>query len=451
MDSATPIDAVGEMEAHFDRLAQHMHALCGSTAVWTLALQAEASDFVRFNHAAIRQPGHVVQIETTVRVVDGRRHASRAVALSGVYDEDALRLSNAVAELRALLPSLPEDPYLALNTQAQTTRRVERSAALDARAMVEDIVTAARGDDLVGILSSGSITSGFASSNGVQHWHEIDCYDFDFSLHREGGEAVKTSRAGRAWDRDGYLTTLERARHDLERLSRPARRIAPGRYRAYFAPTATAWLLGIMNWGGFSAKEQRTKRSSLTRLANGEAHFHPQVNLTDDLTTGHAPAFDQQGFVRTTPLPLVVNGRFAHAVTNARTGAEYGITHTGADAEQSVALTLGAGDLPLNDAVHVLGDGLYINNLWYLNYSDRVNARVTGMTRFATFWVEGGVVVGPCEPMRFDDSLFSLFGDGLEALTRERELIVDGSSYTFRSTKTSLAPGLLVKGFNLTL
>jgi len=136
---------------------------------------------------------------------------------------------------------------------------------------------------------------------------------------------------------------------------------------------------------------------------------------------------------------------------SARTAAEYGLTPTGADDELAVALSLAPGDLPMADAAAALGDGLYINNLWYLNYSDRANARATGMTRFATLWVENGVAVAACEPMRFDASYFDLFGEALQALTRERELIVDTSNYGFRSTNTVLAPGALIAGMDFTL
>ena len=42
-----------------------------------------------------------------------------------------------------------------------------------------------------------------------------------------------------------------------------------------------------------------------------------------------------------------------------------------------------------------LGRGVYIANLWYLNWSDRTACRMTGMTRFATFWVQDGEVQAP--------------------------------------------------------
>ena len=110
-----------------------------------------------------------------------------------------------------------------------------------------------------------------------------------------------------------------------------------------------------------------------------------------------------------------------------------------------------AGTLPEADALAALGAGLYIGNLWYLNWSDLPAARITGMTRFATFWVEDGRIQAPVSTMRFDDSLFDLFGEQLEALTAERQLRLSASTYGERQTLSSLLPGALVKRLQLTL
>ncbi len=73
------------------------------------------------------------------------------------------------------------------------------------------------------------------------------------------------------------------------------------------------------------------------------------------------------------------------------------------------------------------------------------------MTRFACWWVEDGVPVAPIEHLRFDDSIFSLFGAQLEALTSERELIPDTSTYEGRSLSTAEVPGALVREMRFTL
>jgi len=73
------------------------------------------------------------------------------------------------------------------------------------------------------------------------------------------------------------------------------------------------------------------------------------------------------------------------------------------------------------------------------------------MTRFATFWVEGGKVVAPVDVLRFDDTLFRMLGDNLEALTTERELLLSSSTYGSRMLTSATLPGALMSELNFTL
>jgi predicted Zn-dependent protease len=98
-----------------------------------------------------------------------------------------------------------------------------------------------------------------------------------------------------------------------------------------------------------------------------------------------------------------------------------------------------------------LDTGLYIGNLWYGNWSDRNACRMTGMTRFGTFWVEHGELARPLAVMRFDDSFYRLFGDALAGLTKERELRLSADTYEGRSTASALLPGALISSLRLTL
>jgi predicted Zn-dependent protease len=109
------------------------------------------------------------------------------------------------------------------------------------------------------------------------------------------------------------------------------------------------------------------------------------------------------------------------------------------------------GSLPQGEVLHELGTGLYINNLWYLNFSDRPACRMTGMTRFATLWVENGEIVAPVNVMRFDESIYRVLGQNLLGLTRERDLILDSETYGSRSTRSGRLPGAIVDEFAFTL
>ncbi|MDM8562212.1 metallopeptidase TldD-related protein, partial [Candidatus Marithioploca araucensis] len=72
-------------------------------------------------------------------------------------------------------------------------------------------------------------------------------------------------------------------------------------------------------------------------------------------------------------------------------------------------------------------------------------------TRFATFWVENGEIVAPLNVMRFDETLYHIFGDKLMALTAERELIIETDTYEKRSSRSARLPGALVEDFTFTL
>ncbi len=112
---------------------------------------------------------------------------------------------------------------------------------------------------------------------------------------------------------------------------------------------------------------------------------------------------------------------------------------------------MAAGDLEPSETLAALDTGLRVGNLWYLNFSDRPAGRITGMTRFATFWVEGGRIVAPVVPMRFDDTLYRMLGDNLVDLTRSRELLLDPSTYGERSTASARLPGALLRALKFTL
>ena len=76
---------------------------------------------------------------------------------------------------------------------------------------------------------------------------------------------------------------------------------------------------------------------------------------------------------------------------------------------------------------------------------------MTGMTRFATFWVEGGTVVAPVDVLRFDDTLYRMLGANLEALTAETEFMLDSDTYGERELRSLKLPGAMVSEIEFTL
>jgi predicted Zn-dependent protease len=317
----------------------------------------------------------------------------------------------------------------------------------------------AKGRDLVGFYAGGTIYRGFANSLGQRNWHEVDSFNFDWSIYRKAeqatsegrDQAVKTSYAGFGWSPVDFAAKMQRASEQVELLALPVRKVEPGEYRVYLAPRALVDIVGLLSWGGFSARARQTKQSPLLRMQEGQM-LSPQVTLTENIGEGVAPAFQSEGFIKPPVVTLISNGKLGDALVSPRSAKEYGLATNGAHGGESPeSLEMAPGRLEDAKLLEALGTGLYISDLWYLNFSDRPAGRITGMTRFATFWVENGRIAAPVTPMRFDDSIYRILGESLVELTRERELLPDSSTYGERQTSSARVPGALLKQLRFTL
>lgn len=440
------------MRKDFEQLATAVCVQDAAVDRTMLHWAAEASDFIRFNHAQVRQATHVEQRYGTVSVVRGARQATVCISLSGDLEADTQALLAERKRLIEELPLVPEDPYLLLPEDINDTERDAAGRLPDARQVIDAVALYGRETDLVGFYAGGPIARGFADSRGQRNWHRVESFHFEWCLYRSGDKAVKSSYAGTMWDETALAARMSAAREQLALLGRPVKTLAPGEYRVYFSPVAVADLLSTLSWGGFGHKDLQTGVSTLIRAHRGQSKFNEAVTLVEAAGEGIAPRFQPDGFVKPASVTLVNGGEVAQTLISPRSAREYGVPANGANADETPdSLAMAGGALAAADALEALGTGVYISDLHYLNYSDRQACRMTGMTRFACFWVENGRIVAPISVMRFDDSLLRMFGVGLVALTHDAELVPDNSTYGQRALRSVTAPGAIVEGFRFTL
>src|SRR5919109_1511799 len=440
------------MQDYFYALADATTESLHGDEFYTCTFHAEDSDFVRFNRSAIRQAGSVVQRFLTLDLIHDRRHAAAEIALSGDFESDRTRVSQLLTELRGQLPYLSEDPHLLYATTVHSTVQRGGDRLPDRTDAVNAVLDAGSGRDLVGIYAAGGIYAGFANALGQRNWFESFTVNCDWSLYYERDKAVKTSYAGVAWEPTVFARKVAEAIAQLEVLKRPPHVIPPGRYRVYLAPAALYDILEMLAWSGFGLKDHRTKQTTLLKMVEEGVQLHPAVTIHENTRDGVSPNFQAAGFIRPDQVTLIEAGVFRHCLVSPRSAKEYDVPTNGAsNAEAPEAVEMATGDVPRDDVLRRLDTGVYINNLWYLNYSDRPACRITGMTRFATFWVEEGVIQAPLSVMRFDETIYRLLGEHLMGLTAERDFILDSSTYHERSTGSSHLPGALVEQFNFTL
>lgn len=439
------------MQDYFFWLADVLTGLLQGAEVFTCAFSGEDSDFVRFNHNQVRQAGHVSQRSITLDLIEDRRHALAEITLSGQPETDRARLKAWMEELRAIRAQVSDDPFLLYATEVHSSTRAPPNPRLTGAEMAEQVIHAGQSRDLVGLLASGAIDAGFANSFGQRNWHRQYSFNVEWSLYLHTDKAVKTRYAGFVWQGSAFVAKMRTALEQLAILERPAHRITPGQYRVYLTPAALGEIMNLLGWGGFGLRAHRTATTPLVRMVEQGARLHPRVTVSEHTAAGVAPDFQTAGFIRPPQVTLIEQGVYRDCLVSPRSAMEYEVAGNGAEADEAPqSLEMAAGVLPVTEILQTLDTGLYIGNLWYLNYSDRNAGRITGMTRFTTFWVSHGEIQAPVDVMRFDDTLYHLLGDRLLGLTAEQEFLWDSSSYGGRSSRSHRLPGALVGGMNFT-
>ena len=283
------------------------------------------------------------------------------------------------------------------------------------------------------------------------HWFETDTFSFDFSLITKEERMVKGTFAGNNWDQLRYESYMENSIEKLKLLERNSVKIEPGNYRTYIAPAGVSDLIDMLSWNGVSESSIQQGQSALIKLKNKD-RLSSCFSLEENFSSGFVPRFNGVGEVSPKVLNIIDNGILRNTLISSRTAKEYGVNSNYADdGEYLRSPKMAAGDLDETDILKSLDKGLYLSNLHYLNWSDNLGGRFTGMTRYACFWVENGEFVAPIENMRFDDSIYNFFGQNLESVGSQLEFIPSVGSYNSRSIGGNMCPGVLLDSFKLTL
>ena len=440
------------MRAYFQKISEYLFNNLETNEILILNFDAEQTDFVRFNHAKIRQAGNVNQATLTLSLILKRKSLNSIIRLSLDYQKDSVLLLRTLHYLRREIPELPHDPYLMYERNINSFDMDASDNALNAFDMTSSILDSCSSLDMVGILSSGVMMKGFSNSLGQFNWHENQSFNLDWSMYTKSGKAIKQNYSNHAWDEKTFHSLIDESKQKLSVIDNKEYAIKPGEYKVYLSPSALNEIVDMLSWGGFSYKANKIGSSPLHSMMKGEKKFHNMVTFTEDLTNGISPKFHSDGFVKPALTELIVDGEYKTSLISPRSALEYSVNHNAAEYYESpVSINLKEGSIQSDKILNNLRDGIYISNLWYLNFSDMNKGRITGLTRFGCFKVTNGEYQGPINTMRFDETVYNIFGDKLVGLTNNKQLLIDSSTYEERSTHSSTIPGAIVDDFKMTL
>ena len=441
-----------DWQVHFERVAEDLFGRLGEGEHLSLSLSGEDSQFIRVNGARVRQTGQVSDARLSMELIHDERRCSGSLTLSGDGSEDAILAREELQRLREEVRQLPRDPYIVMPVGGLRSDSRHAGQLPELERAADVLLPAMQGADLTGIYAGGRIWRGQANSAGSRHGFVSDSFSMDYSLLDPEERMVKGTYAGSEWDDEAWSDHVAQSARQLSQLDKPLQRIEPGRYRCFIASAGVADLLGMFSWHGLSEADMQTGESAFLRMREEGLSLSPKFSLAEDFRNGLHPRFNDIGELAPEHLDLIREGQLVHTLVSSRTAREFGVESNHADeGEYLRSPVMATGDLPEADVLKALDTGVYLSNLHYLNWSDVAGGRITGMTRYACFWVEKGEIVGPIANMRFDDSFYHFFGEQLEAVTEEARVNPEVGSYGGRSLGATVCPGILLSEFALTL
>ena len=442
------------MREYFSSLCRYLNSQISLEENWLAWMEGEKTEYCRFNRGLIRQCGELDKNTLTLTLTKNHKQTTAIQTLTMIPAEDRDALGRLLRVMRTNLKSTPEDENYQWCDQPACSRLSTVPGGFCGRAVTRDILETVSGTDMVGKLLSGWIYRAFGSSQGHHHWFESHSFSVDYSVFVSADKGVKDQYTGTEWDKEYFRQRFALVKERAELLKQPAKDISGGEYRVYLAPFA---LHSIFSRIDFSARMYHENNSWLNGFYSGKPLFNPGVSLNYRTDTGLVPAFQKQGYIRPTNTLLIENGVGKQLIAGPKTAEKYSVPFNGGEERSILGLVdppdymeMKPGTLAQQDICNQLGDGLYISNLWYLNWSEKSQARMTGMTRYACFEVRNGQLAQPINPVRFDDSLLSILGDKLEALTAERDTLSDAYSFYQRNPGGFVLPGALIDGMTFT-
>ena len=440
------------MEKVFNLLNEQLFGILKGEEYLVTSFSGENSQFIRFNNASIRQTGLVDDANVGLKFIANGRTCHGAFTVSGNQNIDFQRGVAEIKRMRKESEEIPEDPYLVLPKNLGSSNEIKKSNGLNFDDSVDALIPVMEGIDFVGIWVNGKMYRGNANNLGQRHWFETDSHCLDYSLVSSSHQMVKGCFAGNDWDQKSYEAYINDSKKKLEIMNRKPVQIDKGEYRTWFEAAAVADFLGMFSWNGISEASLRQGCSGFGRMRHEDVRLSSKLSLSEDFSPGFCPKFNSEGEVSGDSLILIKEGKLENSLVSSRSAKEYNLESNFAESGEYLrSPKMAPGNLNQGEVLKELEKGLYLSNIHYLNWRDKSGGRITGLTRYACFWVENGEIVAPIKTMRFDDSFYRFFGDQLLEVEDKLTVVPETSTYESRSLGATTCPGILVNSFALTL
>ena len=402
---------------------------CSGDEVLLANFAGEDTDFVRFNNSDVRQAGSVDQRRLSVDLIEGQRHAGGSLQLSGDRSDRRRPPRRAARPTARAACARRRRSVPALQHRAAVDR-AHRSAARipDARRRRSAEIRAAGTGPRPRrhLRRRATRSSGFANSLGQRNWFQSSTFNLDWCFYLRADKAAKNLYAGFDWDDDAFAAqgrlvgpTARRRSSATRSTSRRATTAPTSRPRRW---TNSCQLLVVLRRVRTAGPRDQADTAA-ARCSPTTPRCRRCVNITRghrrrrraELPVGRVPptrrgATDRRG--RATPTRSCRRARPRSTACRPTAPSDGEYPRVGGDRARARSRPTASARRSTPGSTSATS-GTPTSR-------DRAACRTTGMTRFATFWMDDGEIVAPVNVLRFDDTAYHLLGDQLEGLTDDR-------------------------------
>jgi len=177
-----------------------------------------------------------------------------------------------------------------------------------------------------------------------------------------------------------------------------------------------------------------------------EKVFPENVTITDDPHHPDLINFDYNGDGHIyNKLPIIQNGVFKNFFVDNYYGRKLKMEKNGAEGE---ALVMDTGDKELREMIGSVKNGLYISSLHYMNFINRKETSITGLTRDGTFLIEDGKITKVVNNLRFTENISDII-KGITEIENKSYTIPYSSNYGEFGINSARMPHVKVNGFKI--
>jgi len=407
------------------------------------------TDFLRFYQSQINYNISKTSISLSTTIYKGKKSYSFSLK-----DPTKEILQNKIDDVLKLIDQLPEDPDfvdleddLSKTAEKEKTNNIER-VSLDKKIdILEKLSKAVEPYDfkIYGTFICNYRTLHIVNSNGLNK-REISSpiYLECKAVNQKNEVTVLEAYGGERFDNFNEEEFTSNLVEKVKVATGKVVDVTSGEYEVVLAPRCIGEYFMHLE-SSIHAQSLDSKQSFFEGKLD-EKVFPENVTITDDPNHPELINFDYNGDGHVyKKLPIIEKGVFKNFFVDNYYGRKLKMKKNGAE---GAALVMDKGDKDLSEMISSVKKGLYISSLHYMNFINRKETSITGLTRDGTFLIEDGKITKVVNNLRFTEKISDII-KGITEIENKAYTIPYSSNYGEFGIYSARMPHVKVDGFKI--